>query len=363
MMDVQPMKRGLTDFFSSYRKRFVVALLAVNLSGCVCLGGPGGVACAGPDEVVPLVVGVILASPVLIPMFIFEEIKESPERKKREIERKEWKQVKALFPKVHDYLKTACEKDERLFVKSGIALNEGILVLNNRGNAPLPLLESAPKEVYFKEIQYGYAIPWDDDNSLEKTWYWYLNHLPSATFFIEDGKGKTFQRASKQFWEQAGLRERVLNDSPQIKTQRNNRWSEAGILKEYERATWKAYDLPVDAPPNTRYALSIEDISTLEDRAHWVARGKIALIERATGETVAEYVGFQANTDPWIQENRPSRHWYFNHYTYKLCPSADSYSKGFAPDRGMVLTFLDTVQKGARKTVPDFYELLTGEKR
>ncbi|MDR1850338.1 MAG: hypothetical protein LBQ75_09890 [Zoogloeaceae bacterium] len=356
MMDAQPMKRGLTDFFSSYRKRFVVALIAVNLSGCAVVGGEGGQSgFVGPHIIIPYLAAAVVVTPIVIPIMAGQTVVEKTERKKQEA-------VKALAPQVRDYLKTACEKDERLFIKSGIDLNEGILVLNNRGNALLPLLELAPKEVYFKEIQYGYAIPWDDDNSLEKTWWWAVDKEPPSEaleqkFFIETGKGKYIQRARKAFWEQAGLRERVLKDSLQAKAWRDKGWSKAKILEEYEVYTsgLTRFDLPVDAP-SARYALSIEDISTLEDRAHWVARGRITLMERNTGETVAEYVGFQANLKPWEQFKTPSRHWHYFSSSYQLCPSADSYSV-------MLPIFLRTVEKGARETVPNFKELLTEKKR
>jgi hypothetical protein len=299
-----------------------------------------------------------------------------------------------LNKKANDYLKTACEKDERIFIKPDIALVEGILVLNSRGDALLPLLETAPTNAVpdkiiayrlrfqkesregsiriFREIQYGYAISWDDNEALSGVWRWAADKIPSEAleqkFFIETGKGKIYQRARKAFWEQAGLRERVLKDSLQIKAWRDKRWhdvdilrwSEADILKdilkEYERSKWEYFDLPVDAP-SARYALSVEDISTLEDRAHWVARGRITLMERDTGETVAEYVGFEANLEPWEQAKSPSRYWDDNWSSYKLCPSADSYLHS-----KMLSLFLKTVEKGARETVPNFKELLTEKK-
>jgi hypothetical protein len=49
MVEIQAMKHALTDFFSSYRKRFVVALLAVMLCGCESLSVLGcGVGPCGP---------------------------------------------------------------------------------------------------------------------------------------------------------------------------------------------------------------------------------------------------------------------------------------------------------------------------
>ncbi len=47
-----------------------------------------------------------------------------------------------------------------------------------------------------------------------------------------------------------------------------------------------------------RYVFTVEDISTVEDRKHWVARGRLRLTDAASGEGVAEYVGFAANRSP-----------------------------------------------------------------
>ncbi|MBX9900904.1 MAG: hypothetical protein K2Y28_08995 [Burkholderiaceae bacterium] len=47
-----------------------------------------------------------------------------------------------------------------------------------------------------------------------------------------------------------------------------------------------------------QYIIRFEDISTLEDRKHWVARGRISMLRRADESTVAEYVGFAANRSP-----------------------------------------------------------------
>ncbi|HEX2544281.1 MAG TPA: hypothetical protein VHL79_05360 [Ramlibacter sp.] len=47
-----------------------------------------------------------------------------------------------------------------------------------------------------------------------------------------------------------------------------------------------------------RYVLVAEDISTLEDRQHWVARLHLRVLNRKSGEMAAEYVGFAADMYP-----------------------------------------------------------------
>ena len=344
MEQTQNMKRALTDFFSSCRKGLIVALLVTNLSGCaVCAGGPhGGVGCAGPWEVSAAIGAMIVASPVLVPALIFFKINEKiGDRNVRARRASE-----ALAQKARNYLKTACEKDELLFIKPGIALNEGILVLRME-DAPLPLLEMAQNKRLpgaiirwrqghidpesreestriLREIQYGYSIPWDGYDTLYAAWFAFP---PSAAveqkFFIKTGKGKYIQRASKIFWEQAGLGARVLNESPTFEDRRRSGkpyYPDATVYKD--ALEQEPFDLPIDAQPSTKYALSIEDISTLEDRDHWVARGRLRLIERDTGEIVAEYIGFAANYDPGRQPASPWR-WrrYWKGITTELCPN------------------------------------------
>jgi hypothetical protein len=325
MEQAQKMKRALTDFFPLCRKWLIVALLALTLSGCETLY-------------------YLTMYPPMLLKGALEYVETAPERaiqeKSAQIDSNAAQAQKPLVQKARAYLKTACEQDERLFIKSGIELNKGILVLRNRWeDAPLPLLEIAPEEAapdaiiayrrfnygdwnykyresrresirMFREIQYGYGIPWDDDDTLYEAWILFsLSAVEEPEFFIETGKGKYLQRASKAFWEQAGLRERVLNESPQARCDKG--FSASTCLYMYEANPKQTpFDLPVDAPLSAKYALSIEDISTLEDRAHWVARGRLRLIERESGEAVAEYVGFAANIKPGgMQAKSPSRRW------------------------------------------------------
>lgn len=55
---------------------------------------------------------------------------------------------------------------------------------------------------------------------------------------------------------------------------------------------------------SARFILTIRDVSSLEDRKHWVARGDIQLADRASGKVVARYQGFVANRAPhaWAKD-------------------------------------------------------------
>ena len=59
-----------------------------------------------------------------------------------------------------------------------------------------------------------------------------------------------------------------------------------------------------------RYSFVLEDISTRDDRAHWVARGRMRLVDGRDGHVVAEYVGFSANRMPgYLRDGNPQQPW------------------------------------------------------
>ncbi|HSG76598.1 MAG TPA: hypothetical protein VLA30_10735 [Burkholderiales bacterium] len=55
----------------------------------------------------------------------------------------------------------------------------------------------------------------------------------------------------------------------------------------------------------SRYGVTWEDVSTSEDRAHWVAGGKLTVLDLQTNEVVAERVGFVI--DPQLGSSRQGR--------------------------------------------------------
>lgn len=59
-----------------------------------------------------------------------------------------------------------------------------------------------------------------------------------------------------------------------------------------------------------RYALALDDISTRDDRAHWVGRGRMRLVDGRDGHVVAEYVGFSASQMPgYLRDGNPQQPW------------------------------------------------------
>lgn len=69
----------------------------------------------------------------------------------------------------------------------------------------------------------------------------------------------------------------------------------AAVLKQYPQLEDRH---PVAIPAGalkSGYVLTMQDISTYADRAHWVARGRIQLHRRADQALVADYVGLFAS--------------------------------------------------------------------
>lgn len=50
---------------------------------------------------------------------------------------------------------------------------------------------------------------------------------------------------------------------------------------------------------SSRYGVTWEDISSKEDRDHWVAGGKCQIIDLQTNKVVAEVIGYVMSTDPY----------------------------------------------------------------
>jgi hypothetical protein len=78
------------------------------------------------------------------------------------------------------------------------------------------------------------------------------------------------------------------------------RWSDAGVKKHRQET---GQDIPDDAywfkhekllidKFGARYGITWDDISTREDREHWIAGGSIKVIDLQTNEVIAERVGY-----------------------------------------------------------------------
>ena len=72
--------------------------------------------------------------------------------------------------------------------------------------------------------------------------------------------------------------------------------------------TW--IESSTSGPFTARYVIALDDISTRDDRAHWVARGRMRLTDRRDGRVVAEYVGFSASHKAgYLRDEYPDHQW------------------------------------------------------
>lgn len=103
--------------------------------------------------------------------------------------------------------------------------------------------------------------------------------------------GKLISRlATKQRWEKDGMSEIAIAHTEKYSDQyKFINWPESKFVQE----------IRVDRP-SAQYTFTVDDISTLEDRENWVARGRIRLIETISKSVIAEYTGFQALLRPSV---------------------------------------------------------------
>lgn len=74
-----------------------------------------------------------------------------------------------------------------------------------------------------------------------------------------------------------------------------------------------------------RYGVTWDDISTKEDRDHWIAGGSLKVIDLQTNEVIAERVGYMMDRGQGSEEGFRSP-WLFAEYT--ACPAFDQSSAG-----------------------------------
>lgn len=93
------------------------------------------------------------------------------------------------------------------------------------------------------------------------------------------------RRASLARWKADGLYDYVLGFS--------KRKSAAWAKLENWPTDKIGPPVPVEKP-EAKYIFTIEDISSMDDRKHWLAKGRIRLVDAKTSDIVAEYVSFQS---------------------------------------------------------------------
>lgn len=156
------------------------------------------------------------------------------------------------------------------------------------------------------ERQYERALSWPEDLT---TFFGRSPFLASTPFaFVEWWDFDAYRAhalARFDWWTASGWRRLTQQEEARFE---RDRLTKANLIRPESVRLYDVVDL------QSRYILSADDISTLADRQHWVARGRLKLHEGADGPTVAEYVLFSVYSSPsqptsgvWLPMSCPGR--------------------------------------------------------
>lgn len=169
------------------------------------------------------------------------------------------------------YLESACKTQETFFASRKIPHGASFYLI--RSNKELELLGQAPpveitpsmrrmKKLtggsfppFSNEWQYGRPISWGEYAAP----YEILETLDASSVQTPDGDGTT------------------------IETRRNG------------PNGFTASRIP---SPDAEYTIQFEDISSLDDRKNWVAKGKLTILDSSTNEVIARYEGMESIPSP-----------------------------------------------------------------
>ena len=209
---------------------------------------------------------------------------------------------KATTERTVAIMQERCKSDERFVVNRTVAVGSSVFVNLNPDSKP-PTAAGAPtitpttamKEQQRKyghsfppignEEQYQRAISWIEDADRPET----IAELMRTDLVDARDRFKTYGKmyyrfATKQRWLKDGLSDiAIAYTEKYIDDYKFRNWPD-GKFKQR---------IPIDQP-GAQYVFTVEDISSLEDRKDWLARGRIRLLEASSSDVIAEYVGFQS---------------------------------------------------------------------
>jgi Na+-transporting methylmalonyl-CoA/oxaloacetate decarboxylase gamma subunit len=195
-----------------------------------------------------------------------------------------------------------CKEEEKLVINKTVAPGSSIFVnLFPENDAPTAANVSTVvptdamrkyRELFFMkdDEQYRKPVSWIKDanrpQSIAKLMQTDL--VDSRNRYKKTGEKAYKRLATKQRWEKDGLSDIAIAYTEKYRDDLKFRNWPDGEFKE---------EIPIDQP-GAQYMLTVEDISTIEDRNDWLARGRIRLrdtsIDTSTMEVAAEYLGFQS---------------------------------------------------------------------
>lgn len=200
------------------------------------------------------------------------------------------------------YMLNLCATDERFTINKKLPLGSSVFINLFPEQKPpteynIPLVVPTPKmkeqfEKYHQSFppmndnQYRGPISWVKDTDQPR----FIAELVKSDLVESRDRFRTYGKdinrlATKQRWEKDGNSDYIAAYTEKyVDRLKFKNWPESELMY--------AIPIPVDKPA-AEYVFSVDDISTLDDRKNWLARGRIRLQNAKTEEVVAEYVGFQ----------------------------------------------------------------------
>ena len=199
------------------------------------------------------------------------------------------------------YLQQVCNQESRLVVHKPLPAGADMLILVNL-QALSPTTKLAPDVILTEnmleqnkviaksfppidiEEQYVKPLDWYPDVHMESVVdKWSIHSVVYPVGLYETPGYGYFRLARKSVW----LQELV---SGLVTKEVSEQLSGDYFYKLHDNDFMDPVRMP-EPMREAEYTITIKDISTLKDREHWVARGKIEL--KNSGKVIAEYVGFQ----------------------------------------------------------------------
>jgi hypothetical protein len=222
----------------------------------------------------------------------------------------------ALFSKAQEYLVAKCQTDRKLMASSALSAAGGIYI-----NSPSQfVIAQRPAEPTKQESDAEEKAIERSDLYIPRKRYhaqyiaplhWTQQVFQDSVFrqgplFVEESMGsRSFKRMANYEWWRKNL-------SPEELTLKLKLYGAGSDLKPDFRLSFDVLE------SKAKYVLYFRDISTKEDREHWVARGSMQLLDASGKNVLAEYVGFFAHRNPT----------YGSQYGYEwenvsVCPGAE----------------------------------------
>lgn len=222
-----------------------------------------------------------------------------------------WKHARKLesevIAKTLRHLSLLCEQEERFSVKLPFARDTGVFYISSVRDDELLDFQNQPLKEY-PIPKSGIPRWWED---VKNSWYgnyfspprheqflhpvkWNRNIRSNSILevlgsgsFVENGYARSGQTGKKFDYWRSENRGEPIKDGGNVHTKPSSHINEPNPQQQH--FSYSVDDL------KAKYELVADDISTVDDRRNWIARGRLRLVDRKTSDVVAEYVGFSAN--------------------------------------------------------------------